>query len=204
MKRVTILAAMAAASAALAFSFVQGIKVTVDGQAMTGNAIMHNGSLYLPAADVAKAMGRTLKADAPGKSYSLIKAGGANAGEGVTGKPGETMFNGATRLTVNAPEVEGGKLTLNMEVRNAEQKTKTYYLTLSESKYTLLDADGNSLEADSVSESFPDLDPGSMKKFTVKFDVSRGFSPVRLVVRLNVHVPGNPRKAEFFRVALKD
>jgi hypothetical protein len=177
-----------------------GVSISFDGQPMTSKAIIRNGVLFIPAEDVARATGRNLKAEVPGKSYSFMPSGGANAAEGASGKAGDVLFNGTTRLTVISPMIEGDRLILNMEVRNAEKKTKTYYVTLSESKYPLFDSQGNSLEPMSVSESFPELEPGSMKKFVVKYDISKGFKPERMVVTLHTHVPGNSPKKETFRI----
>jgi hypothetical protein len=177
-----------------------GVTVSFDGQAMSSKAIIRDGILYIPAADVTKATGRTLKTDTPGKAYGLVLSGGVNAADGASGKARDVLFNGTTRLTVSSPAVEGDRLILNMEVRNAEKKTKTYYVMPSESKFLLLDSQGNSMDAMSVSESFFDLEPGSMKKFSVKYDISKGFTPDRIVVTLHTHVPGNSPKKETFRV----
>jgi len=179
------------------------VRVTLDGKPMTEKGLIYKGTLYVPASDFAQATGRSVKTEQVGKAYAMALGGGANAADGASGKVGETLFNGKTRLTVQAPQVQGNKLVFNMEVRNAETKTKTYYLTLSESKYTLLDAEGSSMEAFSVSESFPDLQPGTMKRFVVNYDMSKGIVPERMVVSLHTHVPGSDPKKEVFRISLR-
>jgi hypothetical protein len=88
-----ISAAFAAGIATLRYSDVR-----IEGKFATSDTISKNGKTYVPLGDVAKALGYTVSKTSTG--YDLVKAGGANQVQGVSGKIGDMLFNGRYRFQV--------------------------------------------------------------------------------------------------------
>lgn len=192
-------------TSALGLAIVQsGIKVTLDGKPLSSRGFVRDGQVYIPASDVAKALGKSYAYDKAKKTARLGTAGGTVQSTGVDGKAGETLFNGVTRLTVGTQFIPGDPYTLlDFEARNGENKEKTYHFGFTSTKYTLFDAAGQSVEGEMKNNDHyaVDLPPAEFRKFQVSFRFPAGFQPVRMVVRLSTQVPGNPAKIEVFRVA---
>src|SRR5688500_1944936 len=106
---------------ALAWSMVQGAKLVLDGQTISTRGIVQGGQLYVPAADVAKALGKSYAYNAGSKTGSISDGGGANQNQGSSGNVGEWTTNGRTRIKLEPGFTEDGKKKLlTFEVRNGE------------------------------------------------------------------------------------
>lgn len=87
--------------AALALSATPSLAdstLVINGNATPADVRLLGGTAYVRLADVAKALGMTVVRH--GSAYELIKAGGANQVEGLSGKVGDTLFNGQWRFQV--------------------------------------------------------------------------------------------------------
>lgn len=211
MKPLTLVLALLAASLAVAALVFAPVKVTLDGKPLSSRGIVQNGVVYVPANDVARALGKSYAFDKKANVAKIgaaggpaVPAGGANQADGVAGKAGEVIFNGVTRLTVGTSFEPGDPYTLlEMEARNAERANKTYHFGYTSTKYTLFDPSGNAVEGEMKNNDHyaVDLPQGQFRKFKVSFRMPHGFVPARLVIHLSTQVPGNPAKMEVFRVS---
>ncbi|MBI1756903.1 MAG: hypothetical protein HYR64_07340 [Fimbriimonas ginsengisoli] len=66
--------------------------LTINGKSVETNFYLHDGSTYVPIADVAKALNMVVVKQAGG--FELSPAGGANQVEGLNGKVGQTLSCG--------------------------------------------------------------------------------------------------------------
>lgn len=191
-------------AAAVAFALAQsGIKVTLDGKPLSSRGFVKDGLVYIPANDVAKALGKTYAYDKAKKSARLGSAGGAFQTDGIEGKAGETLFNGITRFTVGTTLTPGEPYTiLEIEARNAEKSNKTYKFGFTSTRYTVFDAAGIAIEGEMKNNDYyaVPLAQAEFRKVPVSFKFPAGFVPVRMVVRLETQVSGNPPRSEIFRI----
>jgi hypothetical protein len=95
-KGTTIIVSVAALTAAVAAGRLTDVRV--EGKFATNDVLMKGGRAYVPLADMAKALDLTVQKTSTG--YDLVKAGGANAVGGLTGKMGDMLFNGKYRFKV--------------------------------------------------------------------------------------------------------
>lgn len=142
-----------------------GQKLTLNGAVASTSVRVIGGQAYVPVADVAKALRQSV-AKVPG-GYEIGAAGGANQVEGLAGKVGDTIFNGAWRFAVtNVREADdyterytektpqswkadaGQKLILvDVELRNGQKFKTGLSLDQFDGKInnSLAGSDGNSL-----------------------------------------------------------
>lgn len=183
----------------------QGAKLTLDGQTISTRGIVQGGQLFVPAADVAKALGKTYAYNAGTKTGTIADGGGASQNDGVSGKVGDWLTNGRTRIKLEPGFTEGdGKKFLTFEVRNGEKKLKDYHFGFTVTDYVLYDEQGNSKAGElEGSEAYSvGLQPAAMQRFKVYYRFEDDFKPVRLVVTLETQISGNPAKNEVFRIKL--
>jgi hypothetical protein len=79
-----------------------GKTLIINGQVASRDVRLIGGHPYVPVADVAKALGRSVVTRAGG--YEITAAGGANQIQGLQGKIGDTLFDGRWRFQVLAVE----------------------------------------------------------------------------------------------------
>lgn len=205
MKKLTV-AALIAGPFALAFAtFAPTYKLTLDGQVVTTEGTLINGRLFVPADSIAKALGKSYTYK-PGSTVATIDAnGGQFQATGAEGKTGSWLFNGRTRVMLGTSfEDLNDRKVISLEVRNAEPTKKGYNFGFQNTKYTLYDADGNSIEGNIVSDDYYsyDIQPATMKRIQVKYRFTEGFKPVRMVLSLQTQISGHPPKDEIFRISL--
>ena len=205
MRRLPILCC-ALAIGAIAIAALQSGKLVLDGQTISTRGIVQNGQLYVPASDVAKALGKSYAYNAATKTGNISDSGGANQNEGASGNVGEWITNGRTRVKLEPGFTDGerGKKLLSFEFRNAEKKVKSFNFGYTATDYILYDAEGNSKEGElEGSEAYSvDLQPAAMQKIRVYYKFEDDFKPVRLVITLGTQISGNPAKQETFRIKL--
>ncbi len=214
MKGTLLLLASLAAVAALAVWFAP-VKVLLDGKTLSTRGIVQNGQVYVPAADVAKALGKTYAFDKKANVAKLsggssaanpgpgTPAGGADPSAGVDGKAGDVLFNGITRLTVGTElRVGDPYTTLEIEARNAEKVAKNYKFGFTSTRYTLFDSAGVAIEGEMKNNDHyvVELAQAEFRVVKVSFKLPPDYRPARLVVRLSTQVYGHPQKEEVFRV----
>lgn len=196
--------AVVACGAAMA-SFQASGRLILDGTTISTRGIVQNGQLYVPAADVAKALGKGYAYNAASKTGTISDTGGVNQNEGVSGKVGEWLTNGRTRVKLEPGFTEkDNKKLLSFEFRNGEKKAKSYNFGYTATDYILYDSEGNSKEGelDGTEAYSVDLQPAAMQRIKVWYRFEDDFKPVRLVVTLVTQISGNPAKQEVFRVSL--
>jgi hypothetical protein len=74
------------------------MNLILNGKTASTRVKMIGGEAWVPVKDVATALGQPLKKTATG--YQIGESGGANAVSGLTGKMGDTLFDGSWRFTV--------------------------------------------------------------------------------------------------------
>jgi hypothetical protein len=79
-----------------------GARLILNGKVASADVRTVNGSAYVRLSDVAKALGMVVVKRPDG--YELTKAGGANQVGGMSGKVGDTLFDGRWRFTVLSVE----------------------------------------------------------------------------------------------------
>jgi hypothetical protein len=89
---------LAIALAATATASMVAGSLTINGKTTAADIRTIDGSAYVRLADVAKALDMSLVKK--GAGFELVKAGGANQVGGLTGKIGDTLFDGKWRFTV--------------------------------------------------------------------------------------------------------
>lgn len=94
-----VFGALGAALAASAYALSLAGSLTIEGHTTAADIRTINGSAYVRLADVGKALGMAVVAKGGG-SYELTKAGGANQVGDLSGKIGDTLFDGKWRLRV--------------------------------------------------------------------------------------------------------
>jgi len=92
-----VLFAALSASIAIAASTLTP-KLYMNGAVASSNLLTKNGVTYAPIGDVAKALGMTVVKRADG--FEIKPAGGANMLIGLTGKVGDTLFDGNFQFKV--------------------------------------------------------------------------------------------------------
>ena len=194
---------------AIAFAAeVKNVVVKMDGNVLTSKGLTINGQLYVPASDVAKALGKSLTFSPASKSAIIQSAGGANAAEGANGKLGDWLFNGRTRAKMSAIEELNGEYFVTIEYRNGEKVRKQYYFGFTESATIFFDDADNQFEAvlaDRNKDYAIWLEPGSPYKVKYKFKENiSGKTIKRCVLRVLTQVSGNPAKQEVFRIQIAD
>lgn len=191
--------------AAMAFAYQASAKLVLDGQTISSKGIIQNGQLYVPASDVAKALGKNYAFNAATKTGTISDGGGANQNDGVSGNVGEWLTNGRTRMKLEPgfTDKDDRKL-LSFEFRNGEKKPKDFHFGYVQTDYTLYDEDGNSKQGElEGSEAYAaSLQPAAMQRIKVWYRFGDDFKPVRLVVTLGTQISGNPAKVEVFRIKL--
>lgn len=190
---------------AIAWSMFQGAKLVLDGQTISTRGIVQGGQLYVPASDVAKALGKSYAYNAGTKTGSIADGGGTNQNDGVSGNAGDWLTNGRTRIKLEPGFTEkDNKKLISFEVRNGEKKLKNYKFGYVATDYILYDEEGNSKEGELEDRDAysVDLQPAAMKRFKVYYKFDESFKPVRLVVILGTQISGNPAKDEVFRIKL--
>lgn len=205
MKSKRILVVGAVGLAALAVAYQAGAKLVLDGQTISTKGIVQNGQLYVPAADVAKALGKNYSYNAATKTGSMADGGGANQNDGVSGNVGEWLTNGRTRMKLDSGfTTRDDKKLLSFEFRNGEKKPKSFHFGYVDTDYILYDEDGNSKqgELDGNEAYNATLQPAAMQRIKVWYRFEDDFKPVRLVVTLGTQISGNPAKVEVFRIKL--
>lgn len=191
--------------AALAVAYQAGAKLVLDGQTISTKGIVQNGQLYIPASDVAKALGKSYAYNSATKTGSITDGGGATQNDGVNGNADEWLTNGRTRVKLNSGfEDKDGKKLLSFEFRNGEKKPKSYNFGFPQTDYILYDEDGNSKEGElEGGEAYSvGIQPAAMQRIKVWYRFGDDFKPVRLVVTLGTQISGNPAKVEVFRIKL--
>ena len=92
-----VLAASAAGVFACAW-YLQASRLYINGNLASAGVIQQGGNAYVPVKDVAQALHLTVQKTARG--YELSDVGGADQIGGVTGKVGDTLWNGFGRFQV--------------------------------------------------------------------------------------------------------
>ncbi len=175
--------------------------LSIGGASVTTNFISQNGRVYVPLADVAKALNMSIAQS--GSGYSLSPAGGANQVNGLSGKVGQVLNCGyATLQVVNVSigdhydyQFSSGSIkadndkeqivAIHLRVKNASQ-------TMMRIGYGGTDnsalVDGNEHSYQSMSgpghKDLPDgneLLPGSAKDFALLYSVPTTEVPKQLV-----------------------
>ena len=77
--------------------------LVINGTASPADVRPLGGTAYVRLADIAKALGLTVVRH--GSTYELIKPGGANQVNGLSGKVGDTLFDGQWRFKVDSVEM---------------------------------------------------------------------------------------------------
>jgi hypothetical protein len=205
MRRYVVLVSLLAVGCLAVAAYQASAKLTLDGTTISTRGIVQNGQLYVPAADVAKALGKSYAFNAASKTGTISDSGGATQNQGVSGKVGEWITNGRTRVKLDPGFTENGdKKLLSFEFRNGEKKAKSYNFGFGDTDYILYDAEGNSKEGElEGSEAYSvDLQPAAMQRIKVYYRFGDDFKPVRLVITLGTQISGNPDKKEVFRIQL--
>lgn len=193
------------------------VKVWLDGLLVSSNGMVVKGKVYLPAEDLAKALGKPYLYD-PGTHRAVLGAlkkiaegsessaqqlpGGANPEEGVEGKADAWLFNGSTRLMVfsNAERIEDG-IVYTLEVRNGTRSYREYSLDHNGAQPVLYDEHGFDYTGEAEPGDWYELYPGTPKKVKVKFHVPEDVRPAKLVLRIAAG-QRTDSKIELFRVNL--
>ncbi len=123
---------IAAVVAAVAVAQQVSLKLTVDGKVLSDSAVILNGKTYYPESAL-KTLGATFKRS--GNAIAITSkgvTGGANQTPALEGCVGETLFNGALRVTLRGfePFVKDGKgvgWTADLEFRNGTQQVNSLY-----------------------------------------------------------------------------
>lgn len=217
-----ILAGIAAAALAFAW-YVEGSALYVNGNLASSSVIDRNGVTYVPLKDVAKALKLNLQKTSRG--YELSDSGGANQVEGITGKVGDTLWNGYARFTVVkvirgkeytnqfsgdqqkvTPFPEGNDLVVIVcRLKNGTKGKVSCNLPAGD-ETGLTDTDGrsygprNGLSIDCPSRG-QDLLPGAAVDFALTFDVPPSAKLQDLVYQVNFFDNESGKKK--FRVSLQ-
>jgi hypothetical protein len=209
MKQSTIIIGSIALASVAAASYQAAGKLILDGTTISTRGIVQNGQLYVPAADVAKALGKAYAYNSANRTGTISDAGGASQNLGPSGNVGEFITNGRTRIKLDPGFTDvqtpaGIEKHVTFEVRNGEKIRKSYSFGFGTTDYTLYDEQGNSKEGELVGTEFYSiwLQPAAMQRFKVKYKFGEDFKPVRMVVVLTTQLSGNPVKMETFRIKL--
>lgn len=149
--RNALIAASLLATIAVAQQISQNLQLTVNGKALSDKALSVGGKTYYPQSALA-ALGVTVKR--VGNALALTSkgvTGGANQTAALEGCVGETLFNGALRVTLRSfePFVQSGKAvgwTADLEFRNGTPRVSNLYnfgLSGGESWYIAYDDDSS-------------------------------------------------------------
>jgi len=116
---------VAGASAIAAFALGSALRSTiiVNGKATEADVRTIDGSAYVRLSDVARAFGTVVVKHGDGR-YELTQAGGANQIGTLTGKVGDTLFDGKWRFTVLSVDTpETYQMTTDSEEYDYKGKT---------------------------------------------------------------------------------
>lgn len=180
-------------------------RLVIDGQTVSTRGIVQNGQLYVPAADVAKALGKTYAFNAGSRTGTITTPGGANQRDGASGMVGEWITSPITRLKVDAGLTQEGRFHWqSFEIRNAEKSAKIFRFGFATTEYVLYDKDGNSVKGKSVGSDVYSvtIQPAAMKTVRVRYELPAGFEAVRAVYTITTQVSGSPSKREVFRISM--
>ena len=130
--RNALIAASLLATIAVAQQVSQSLQLSVNGKALSDKALIVGGKTYYPESALA-ALGVTVKRT--GNVLALTSkgvTGGANQTAALEGCVGETLFNGALRVTLRSfePFVQDGKAvgwTADLEFRNGTPEKISLY-----------------------------------------------------------------------------
>jgi len=215
-----VIAAVVCASAALGWARLAEQKLYINGKVASAGVIVSNGIAYVPVKDVALALEMTAEKRPDG--YALVRAGGANQVQGLTGKIGDDLFNGMYRVKVirvirkdryerqfakgdpvSAPD---GKevVAVVMRLKNGTKEARLIDLVYPGSNTGLTDGDEHSYGpitglASDTPERAANLLPGAAVDTALVFFVPKGVVLMALVFEVGVAVHGPA-----FRVSLKD
>ncbi|MBU0687438.1 MAG: hypothetical protein KKB81_06310 [Candidatus Margulisbacteria bacterium] len=181
----------------LAASAMAAIKVYLDDKLISERATIINGSVYIPAADIAKRWSLSANYDKKSQVLKLATQGGAEQVTATEGKLGEWLFDGTVRLMLDSIEEkeEYGrkKLVATLTFKNGTDKAMHVWAR----EVYLSDAEGDTVTGSYVA-SFQLL-PGAAKTTTTRIVADNDFEPAKLIVKVEVE-----RKVSVFRVWLSD
>ena len=130
--RNALIAVSLLATIALAQQVSQSLQLTINGKAVSDKALIVGGKTYYPESALSL-LGVTVKRT--GNAVALTGkgvTGGANQTAALEGCVGQTLFNGALRVTLRSfePFVQDGKgvgWTADLEFRNGTQQVNSLY-----------------------------------------------------------------------------
>jgi hypothetical protein len=226
MKKFALCVALGSTAVGAFAFFHQSSNLYIGGNLASSNVIQRNGVSYVPIKDVASALKLTLAQT--GRGIELTSAGGANQVSGVSGKIGDTLFNGFARFQVVkvvrgkeytnqfsgdsqkvTPTVEADDLVVVViHAKNAINDSITFMLP-GGSDTALTDTDGHSYQFRSgMSMDIPSRGvsalPGAAVDFALTFDVPSSAKLGDLVYQLSLAGFGtNGSEKKKFRVSLQ-
>lgn len=197
-------------------------KLFVEGKLASTDVVIKNGQAYGRLGDIAKAMGMVVVKRAEG--FELKRAGGANPIEGITGKIGDTLFDGnfqfkvleVVRAQTYQKRFDGGGGTVEplspsddvlaviCRVKNGMKKTVTLLFPGGQNT-TVTDMEEHSFGpftglAVDLRARGENMVPGSAVDFALTFSIPK--SAVLKDLLWQIDLPENVKKTTF-RVSLK-
>jgi hypothetical protein len=121
----------ALAALAVAQQVTQSLSVTVNGKSSSDKAVVLSGKTYYPESAL-KALGVSVKRAGNTVALTSGAAGGANQTAALEGCIGQTLFNGALRVTLHSFEPlkkddKAAGWTADLEFRNGTQEVSNLY-----------------------------------------------------------------------------
>lgn len=210
-----------ALGAGAVFALQANPKLFVEGKLASSDVLIKNGQAYGRLSDIAKALGMVVVKRADG--YEMRKAGGANPIEGLTGKIGDTLFDGNFQFkvlevyrgnsykkrfdsgggTVEPMGANDDVLAVICRVKNGMKKTVSMFFPGGQNT-TVTDTDEHSfgpftgLAVDLRSRG-ENMVPGSAVDFALTFSIPK--SAVLKDLLWQIDLPENVKKTTF-RVSL--
>lgn len=181
----TVVFASVIAATALGQSGAHKMFLNLSGQSYPVNVVTVNGKSYV-AADSLKAAGGTLTASA------AATTGGANQVSAVEGVLGQTLFNGAWRLTVKKVDKHTNtygrpEVTVSYELKNGSPVTtdapNTGFVDNAQSMFLVLSS-GNSVLPEAFLDFSKDIPPGGAFDFDLVYTLDKSeadATPVRVL-----------------------
>lgn len=176
--------------AELVWALIAPGSLTVNGKTVSTDFIDKGGRIYVPLADVAKALNLTVSKS--GAGYRLDPIGGANQVEGLHGKVGDVLRTPEFTFTVSkviasehyvkqfgsgTVDADQGKLIVGIvcRVKNATGKTM-YFNPFGKSRTALTDEDEHAYScytggASDLPGGIPTLLPGSAYDFALTYQI---------------------------------
>ncbi len=185
------------------FAQSKWISVMMDGKPLSSKGLVVGGQLYVPAADVARALGMSVSYKQGSGTASLASTGGANQANGPEGKLDEWLFNGKTRLRVlSSTESSSDGTVYTLEVKNAEKVAKDYNFQSNSTKLTMYDSSDHEVigTLQNRDDGFKTLPAASPYKVKWVFPIKDGFTPVRMVIYIHTQISGDSPVDEAFRI----